>query len=60
MSVPVVISKATAYVTKTNCKHPGTAAEATAAEAQAKTDIESQLPTGVTVTIAAGTVKRAA
>lgn len=60
MSNPVVISPSTAAVTKRNYKFPGTQAQATAAEGQAKTDIESQLPSGVTVTITAGTVKLAA
>jgi len=57
MSVPIVLSPDTCYVTKTNIKFPGTAGQATLAEAAADTRIEDNLPTGVTVTIAGGTIK---
>ena len=60
MSVPIVLSPATCYVTKTNIKFPGVQAAATAAESAAKTRIEDNLPSGVTVTITGGTIKLAA
>jgi hypothetical protein len=60
MAVPVVLSPETAYVTKANIKFPGTQTAATAAEVQTKTRWEQALPSGVTVTIAGGTIKLAA
>jgi len=47
------------YATKTNIKFPGTQAQATAAEAAAKSRINDTFPAGVEVTVAAGTIKLA-
>lgn len=56
MAVPIVLSPAAAYATKTNILFPGTDAQATAAEASAELRIEDSLPSDVTVTVAAGAV----
>lgn len=60
MATVIPLSPSTAYVTSPNCKFPGTQAAATAHEAAAKTRIEDTLVSGVTVTVAGGTVKLAA
>jgi len=56
MSVPIVLSPATAYATKNNILFPGTDAQATAAEDAAETRIEDTLPSDVTVDVAAGAI----
>lgn len=45
MSVPIVLSPETAAATKVNYKFPGTAAQATAAEAAAKARVNDLLAT---------------
>lgn len=56
MAVPIVLSPSTAYATKPNIKFVGTSTQATAHETAADTRIEDVYP-GITVTVAAGTVK---
>lgn len=56
MAVPIVLSPAAAYATKTNILFPGTDAQATAAEASAELRIEDSLPSDVTVTVASGAI----
>lgn len=60
MSMPLVQSPALAYATKVNVKFPGTQAQATALEAAAVTRFADGAPTGVALTVAAGTIKLAA
>lgn len=55
MAAPIVLSPSTAYVTKTNIALQGSAGQATAHRAAAKTRIEDSVP-NVTVTVAAGSV----
>lgn len=55
MAAPVVLSPSTAYVTKTNIALDGSAAQATAHRAAAKTRIEDSVP-NITVTVAAASV----
>lgn len=57
MAVPATVSPEATYATKVNIKFPGTQAQATAAEATAQTRINERLPSGVSVTVAAGTIK---
>ena len=57
MAVPITLSPETAAVTKENYKFPGSQAQATAAESAADSRIEDSLPSGVTITIAAGSVE---
>ncbi|MNG37406.1 hypothetical protein D3C84_1247490 [compost metagenome] len=45
MALPIVLSPESAYATKNNIKFPGSAAQATAAEASAKTRINDSLAT---------------
>lgn len=59
MAVPIVLSPATAYATKPNVKFPGTQAQATALEGAAAARANDALPTGVTLAVAAGTIKLA-
>lgn len=59
MAVPIVLDSNTAYVTSKNIKFPGTQTQATAAETAAQTRINDALPTGVAVTVTAGTLKLA-
>ncbi len=56
MAVPIVLSPAATYATKPNIRFPGTQAQATAAEAAAQQRINDVLPSGVSVTVGAGTV----
>jgi hypothetical protein len=51
------LSPEVAYATKTNIKYPGTQAQATAAEGLAQSRLNDSFPSGVTVTVAAGTIK---
>jgi hypothetical protein len=57
MAVPSTVSPDATYATKVNIKFPGTAAQATAAEAKAQTDIDSRFHSGITVTVGAGSVQ---
>jgi hypothetical protein len=57
MAVPIVLSPATAYLTKPNILFPGSDAQATAAEAAADSRIEDVLPAGTTISITAGTIE---
>lgn len=60
--IPIVVSPAACYATKPNIAHPGTAAQVTAANTQAQTDINSMLASqgvnGVSVTVT-GAIERA-
>ncbi len=47
------------YAGKTNIRFPGTAAQATAAEAKATARAADSLPAGVTESVAGGTIKAA-
>jgi len=55
MAAPVVLSPSTAYVTKNNIALDGSAAQATAHRAAAKTRIEDSVP-NITVTVAGASV----
>lgn len=57
MAVPFVQSPPATYASKVNIKFPGTQTQATAAEALAQTRINDSLPSGVSVTVSAGTIK---
>lgn len=58
MAQPIVVSSDAAYATKRNIMFPGSAAQATAAEARAQSRINDALTgTSVTVTVAAGAIK---
>lgn len=61
--IPIVVSPAACYASKPNIAHPGTAAQVTAAEAQAQTDINNMLASqgldGLSITVSAGAIERA-
>lgn len=56
MAVPITVSPEATYATKVNIEFPGSAAQATAAEAQAEDDINDRLPANVSVTVDAGAI----
>jgi len=47
--IPITVSPAATYATKGNILFPGTAAQATAAEAFADATIDARLPSGTTI-----------
>lgn len=59
--IPIVLSPATAYATKSNCAFPGSQAQATALEALAQTRINDALAAsgldGLTITVGAGAIE---
>ena len=59
--IPIVLSKEVVYATKPNISFPGSAAQATAAEALAQTRINDQLAAsgldGLTITVSAGAIE---
>lgn len=56
MAVPIVLSPATAYATKSNLAFPGSAAQATAARAAAESRIEDATAPKITVTVDASAI----
>jgi hypothetical protein len=56
MPFPDVRNPELAYATKDNIQYPGTAAQATAAEAVADARADDGLPTGVTYDVGAGAI----
>lgn len=59
--LPIVLSPEAAYATKPNIAFPGTAAQATAAEAAAQTRINDALASsgldGLSITVSAGAIE---
>lgn len=57
MSIETISAEA-AYLTKPNIVYPGTAAEAAAAEAKARADLQALHGKNAAVTVSGGAIKR--